>query len=253
MMLAIARREFAGLFATPTAWLFIGLCQGLLAWVFLRLVEEFQLQYQPLLVKLNSSYGATDLIAMRFLGDPRLLILLLLAAALLAMRLLAEERRGGTLPLLLAAPVSSREIVLGKFLGGLGFLLVLLLLWTAMPLSLVVATGLDFGKLAAAFLGLALLAAALLALALWISAWTAQPALAALGVFIAGLFLMVLQHGGALSGEGAGVLNYLSLLTHLDGFLRGAVASADLAYYLLLTGGLLALAVRRLDALRVQA
>ena len=49
------------------------------------------------------------------------------------------------------------------------------------------------------------------------------------------------------------MLGYLSILSHYEGFLRGQIRLADLAYFGLLIGGLLAFTVRRLDALRVQA
>lgn len=248
MMLRIAQREFAALFATPLAWLFLALGQFLLAWLLLALTEQYQQHYQPLLVKLNANLGVTDLVVIPYLADARLLMLLLLAAALLAMRLLAGERREQTLPLLLAAPVSSTEIILGKYLGALGFALLLVLLWGGMPFGLQLGTQLDIGWLLAALLGLFLLLAALFALALWVSAWSSQPAVAAVAAFAGGLLLLLLQQG-----SDSGLLRYFSVLSHYEGFLRGQVRLADLAFFALLIGGLLALAIRRLDALRVQA
>lgn len=252
MIVAIARRELGALFSSPQAWIFLALSQLVLAWSFLGLVDQYQTQLQPQLVKLNSSYGVTDLVVARFLGSPLLLLLLLLAAALMAMRVLAEERRQGTLPLLLSAPVSSSEIVLGKFLAAWGFGLALLAVWALMPLSLLLGTGIDLGRLLAALLGLALLTGAFMALAIWLSGTTGQPGLAAVATFIAGLLLMLVQHGAAAAGEGESVFAYLSVLSHVEGFLTGRVATADLAYFLLLSAGLVALAIRRLDALRVQ-
>lgn len=253
MILIIALRELRGLLASPLAWLFLAASQLLLGWRFLSLIDEYQRQYQPLLVKLNASYGVTDLVLVRFLGDPRLLLVMLLLAAVLAMRSFAEERRMATLPLLLAAPLASWQVVLGKFFGGLAFLWLALLLWMAMPLSLSLGSAVDLGRLAAAGLGLALLGGCLVALGTWASSLTDQPGLAAVLTFIAGLFLMLLHHGAALSPEAGGVLGYLGLLTHLDGFLAGRVSSAGLGYAAILVVGWLALAVRRLDALRVQS
>jgi ABC-2 type transport system permease protein len=247
MIARIARREFRALFATPLAWVYLALGQLLLAWLLLSLLERYQVRYQPLLVKLNASLGATDLVVVPYLADPRLLMLLLLAAALLGMRALAEERRHQTLPLLLAAPVSSTEIVVGKYLGSLGFGLLLVALWGGMPLGLLLGAEIDVGRLLASLVGLGLLTASLLALALWASALTGQPAVAAVTTFGGGLLLMLLQQGGE-----QGVFAYLSLLTHYDSFLRGRLAVADLAYHGVLITGFLALAIRRLDALRVQ-
>ena len=41
------------------------------------------------------------------------------------MRLFAEERKSGTIEMLLTSPVSEGTVVLGKFLGALGFFLTL--------------------------------------------------------------------------------------------------------------------------------
>jgi len=172
----------------------------------------------------------------------------LLATALLAMRLLAEERRDQTLPLLLAAPVSSSEIILGKYLGALGFALLLVLLWGGMLFGLQLGTQLDIGRIMAALLGLFLLSASLFALAVWVSAWSGQPALAAVAAFAGGLLLMLLQQSAS-----SGVVGYLSLLSHYEGFLRGQIRLADLVFFTLVISGFLAFAIRRLDALRVQA
>lgn len=247
-MWVIAGRELRSLFASPLAWLLLGVSQFLLAWWFLLLVDRYQQQYQPLLVKVASPLGVTDLVIAPFFSSLPLLMVLLLMVALLAMRLLAEERRGGTLPLLLSAPLSATQIVLGKYLGGLGFLALLVLLWLLMPLSLGLATGIDLARVAAMGLGLLGLSAALLALALYISSLNGQPAAAAAGAFGAGLLLMLLGRGVSADG----LLQYLGVLDHYERFLHGLVASVDLVYFLLLIVGFLGFTVRRLDALRLQ-
>ena len=250
MIRLIAARELRALFASPLAWGVLGLSQFVLAWRFLQLVDEYQRHYQPLLAGLETAYGVTELVAARFLGDAVPLMFLLLLAALLAMRAIAEERRAGSLPLLLAAPVSSTEIVLGKYLGNLCFLLIALALWALMPFSLQLGTALDVGRLAAGLFGLALLGAALLAVAIWASSLTAQPGLAAAVTFALGLLLMLLHLGGR--GED-NLFQYLGSLPHYDQFLAGRVHSTALSYFLLLVLGFLGFAVRRLDASRVQS
>ena len=81
------------------------------------------------------------------------------------MRLIAEERRNQTMVLLISAPVSITEIVLGKFLGLATFLLLVIGLVTLMPLSLAASTRLDYGLLLSLVAGLALLAACFAAVA----------------------------------------------------------------------------------------
>ncbi|MHC5833519.1 MAG: ABC transporter permease, partial [Nostoc sp.] len=90
----------------------------------------------------------------------------------------SEERKSGSLTLLLAAPVTLTELVVGKFLGLCGFFLVLLALLAAMPLTLLIGTPLDLGRIAAGLFGLGLLMAAFGAAGLFISTLTKEPTIA---------------------------------------------------------------------------
>jgi len=87
--------------------------------------------------------------------------------------------------MLTSAPVSMIEIVLGKYVGLLTFLVLIIALVAAMPLSLAGSTDLDYPLLASQFLGVVLLAAGFAALALYISSLTIYPVGAAFGTFAA--------------------------------------------------------------------
>ena len=65
-------------------------------------------------------------------------VLLLIISPALTMRLLAEEQRSGTIELVLTSPVRDREVVFGKFLGGLGLVASMLALTLYYPLVLFV-------------------------------------------------------------------------------------------------------------------
>ena len=152
MILTIALRELRTLFLSPLAWSILAVVQLLLAFLFLARVEMYQL-YQPQLLALDNAPGVTEIVLPDLLGNAA--IVLLLVVPLLTMRLIAEERRNKTLTLLVSAPVSMTEIVLGKYLGVLLFLLIVLALIALMPLSLLLGGGLDPGLLFSGLLGLA--------------------------------------------------------------------------------------------------
>lgn len=244
-MSSIAARDFLALLRTPVGWLLAAVSQGVLAWWYLLLLDRYRGQYEPALVSSGSRLGVADLVVAPFLGGLPLLAMLLLATAVLGMRAFAEERRSGALALLLAAPRSAAALALGKYLGALAFLTVLLLLWALMPLSLMLGTHLDPGRLAAALLGLWLAGASLLAIAVLISAATEQPGAAAAGAFAAGLLLLLVGRN-----PDAGALGWLGLTGHYRGFLDGVVAAGDLAYFALLTVTALALAAWQVGGLR---
>jgi ABC-2 type transport system permease protein len=244
-MSAIALRELRGLLRTPQGWVLLAVTQFVTAWWYLLLLDRYRSQYEPMLRKLESSQGVADLVVAPFLGGLPLLTVLLAATAVLGMRSFAEERRNATMPLLLAAPQRSAAIVAGKFLGSLAFLTLAVALWSALPMTLALGTGLDFGRLAAGILGLWLTGAALLAVATLCSTLTEQPGVAALLGFGAGLALLLIGQG-----QGEGILQYLGLTGHYQVFLEGTVAIADLAFFALLVLASLVTAAWRVQRLR---
>lgn len=250
MILTIAGRELRSLFLSPLAWSILAVVQLILAYVFLIQVELF-MQWQPRLAAMEGAPGATDIIAAPLFRTAA--IVLLLVVPLLTMRLVSEERRARTLPLLLSAPASMTEIVLGKYAGVMGFLLVLLGLTLLMPLSLVSGGGLDWGLLAAGALGLALVLASFAAAGLFLSTLTDQPTVAGVSTFGLLLLLWILDWAGGTGSETATeTFAYLSLLTHYDALLKGIFDTQDVIYYLLFSVTFLVLSIRRLDAERLQ-
>ena len=250
MALAIAWRELRNLFLSPLAWCVLAVVQGVEAWLFLGTVEQY-LEIAPRLAGNPEARGATLVISSNVFGTAG--IILLLTVPLLSMRLLSEERRSGSLALLLSAPVSSTEIVLGKYLGLLGFLGCAVLMLLLMPLSLSLGTALDWGVLVAHVLGLLLLAGAFGAAGLYISSLSRQPVVAAMGSFGLLLFLYIVNMLSQGDARLSGILHYLSLTDHYSAFLYGGFDTADVAYYLLFIAGFLVFSVRRLTALRMQA
>ncbi len=248
MIFSIAARELRGLFLSPLAWALLAVIQLIMAYLFLSQLDTFLL-LQPRLAGMEGAPGVTDIVAAPMLQTAGFLLLLIAPAV--TMRVFSDERRTGTLSLLLSAPVSMTEIVLGKFLGVLLFFLLLLAMLAAMPLSLYTGTTLDAGKLAAGLLGLALLLAAFAAVGVFMSSLTEQPVVAAISTFGLLILLWIIDWSGSGREEMSGLFRYLSLQAHLESFLKGLFSSADLAYYLILVATFLILSIRRLDNQRL--
>jgi len=249
MIGVIAAREWRGLFLSPLAWTLLAVTQALLAWIFIILINDFQ-NLQGRLAGLEHAPGVTDLVVAPLFRVAAWALLLL--TPLLTMRLFSEERRAGTLDLLLSAPVSATQIVLGKYLGVLIFLLGVVALTALMPLALMTGAALDGGKLLAGLLGLSLLAASFAAAGLYLSSLTAQPLIAATATFGLLLAFWIVDAVGAGQGIASQFFGYLSLPRHHDALLLGLVRSEDVAYYLLFSAAFLGLTIRRLDNLRLR-
>lgn len=161
-------------------------------------------------------------------------LVLLFVAPILTMRLVAEERKTGTIELLMTAPISETQVVLGKYAAALAFYL---FLW--LPTLTYVAVveyhgSVDWGPVASGYLGVIGIGALFLAFGLFASALAKNQIVAAIVAFAG---LMVLFTFGLLenlvTGEAAKeIFGYLNLWQHMDEFSKGIVDTRRLVYYL---------------------
>ncbi|MDH5765518.1 MAG: ABC transporter permease subunit [Gammaproteobacteria bacterium] len=253
MIWSIALRELRSLFLSPLAWCILAVLQFILYLVFASNIETF-FKLQPQLAVIQGAPGATDLIVAPLFEFAR--ILLLMICPLLTMRLISEERRNGTLNLLLSSPVSMTEIILGKYLGIVIFLIILVLQISLMPLSLLMGTSIDMGKLFAGMMGQVLLLASFAAAGLYFSSLTNNPVIAAITTFALLIFLFIIDsvtgtnlNAGESKSE---FFSYISLIKHSTPMLRGIVNSTDLVFFILFIVSFISLSIRQLDSQRLQ-
>ena len=249
MILTIASREFKSLFLSPLAWTVLAVLQYILAYLFLTQVETFTL-LQPKLATIEGAPGLTDIVVTPLYGNAGLI--LLLVTPLLTMRLICEERRNKTLSLLLSAPISNADIILGKYFGLLGLLLLAVLLITLMPMSLLAGGELDVGKVAANLLALVLLVTAFTATGLFMSTIAGHPTVAAMGTFGILLLLWILDWTSGMQDQRSELLEYLSILRHFQNIQSGLISTVDIGYFLLFTATFILLSIRSLDNERLQ-
>jgi len=248
MIFTIASRELKTLFLSPLAWSILAVLQLILAYLFLTQVETFT-SFQAQLATINNAPGMTEVIVQPLFGNAS--IILLLVTPLLTMRLVCEERRNKTLALLLSAPISGAEIILGKFLGILAMLTVVVMLVSLMPLSLLIGGDLDLGKLACNIFALLLLVSAFASLGLYMSCIASHPTIAAICSFGLLLLLWVLDWTVGLKSQGSDVFQYLSILKHFQNIQTGLLNTVDISYFLLFICTFLILSIRRLESDRL--
>ena len=246
MIFNIARHELSRLFKSPLAWTILAVVQFLLAFCFFWLMSRFFEANTGVLKNL----GVTVVVVAGLLQMAS--VLLLLVTPFITMHLFSEERQNGTMKLLLSSPISVTELVLGKYLAILGFLLILLVLVALMPISLMLGTELDLLQLGAGLLGLFLLMSSFAAIGLFVATLTDRTSTAAISTF--GV-LFVLAIINITSGSGVEklqlILAYLSLLSHYRNLLDGFFNSADVVYYLLISGFFVILSIWRIDSERL--
>ena len=248
MILTIARHEIKAMFLSPQAWVVLGVVQLVLGYMFLAQLDNYAI-LQPQLAHLENTPGVTDIVVAPLFQLASIILLMIMP--LITMRSFAEEKRNKTLSLLISSPLSMTEIVLGKFLGLLLFVIILVSLLMLMPLSLYVGTVLDTGKLVSIYLSMLLLLGSFAAIGLYLSSLTDNQTIASVSTFGALLMLWIIDWVGETIGDGQSVAAYLSILSHHQSMLEGVFNSSDLAYYLILITTFLGLTIRQLDRERL--
>lgn len=241
MIRTLAAKELRSLFVSPLAWTLLALLQLVTAWIFLMRLDAF-MELQPRLAQLANAPGATELIVAPTFSAAAMV--LMMVVPLLSMRLIAEERRNRTMALLMSAPVSMTQIVLGKFVGLFVFLAIPVVLVAGMGIALGLGTQLDFGLLGANALGLALLLAVFTAVGLFASSLTRQPVVAA--VLALGL-LLASWLASLASPDPGSLMQMLSVTRRFESFNAGMIDSGDVLWHFLAIAVFLALAIRQLD------
>lgn len=247
MIFNIVRKELKSLFSSPMGWVVLALLQFIFGTFFLIGVDQY-FQTMSGAMRPEERVGITAFVGQNVFGIAS--FVMLFAVPLLSMRLISEERRQQTLTFLFSAPLSLTEIVLGKFLGLVSFLSVVIVFMAVMIGSMSLWTELDFGYLFSNLLGLWLLVASFSALGIYVSSLTSQPVVAGIITFVALFALLILDH--FLANDPTSTMAYLSLMRHFEPFSRGLLDSRDFAYFLLFIFTFLTLTIRRLDADRLR-
>jgi ABC-2 type transport system permease protein len=231
----IAARELRGLFSTPVAYVLLALFLVIAGYFFFIglgvFLQELQMIQAMRRMDMLPEWNLNRRVIAPSFGTFSVIFLLLIP--LLTMRAFAEERAQGTVELLLTSPLTTWEIVLGKYLA-LFAMVGLLVLFAALYAGLLFLYGNPELLLTlAGLIGLALYGAALAALGCFVSTLTRSQMIAAVVALIAGLVLFLLDVVAQITPPGAAqeLLRYLGLRSHFENMLGGELRSEDLVYF----------------------
>ena len=222
-MLAILKKEFNSFFASPIAYLVIGvflLINGLFLWVF---KDDLNI--------LNA--GFADLNPFFYLS-PWVLLFLIPA---ITMKSFADEFHSGTIELLKTKPISNWQIVIGKFFAC--FLLIIIALaptlvyvYTVYQLGNPIGN-LDVGSTFGSYIGLLFLVATYASIGLFTSTLSKNQIVA----FILGVFITFLLFYGfnAISNSFANeslIIQQFGIYEHFKSISRGVIDTRDILYFI---------------------
>ena len=232
--LTITRKELRGYFGSPMALIFIGTFLAATLFSFFWVDAFF-------------SRGIADVRAL-FRWMPTLMIFLVAA---LTMRQWSEEQRSGTLEILLTLPVSTIQLVIGKFLSVIALVAIALALTIFLPLTVTMLGNLDWGPVLGGYTATLLLAGAYAAIGLFVSSRTDNQIVALIStVLLCGMLFLIGTPGvtdfvGNQLGE---ILRAVGAGSRFDSIERGVIDLRDLIYYLSVAGIFLTLNVLSLKA-----
>lgn len=256
--LAIAWREIRTYFTSPLAYVVMGvflLLSGYMFWASLVRFSDLCLRFG------NNPYvfnqlNLNDMVIRPLFGSMSVVFLLMIPVV--TMRLLAEERKSGTSELLFTCPITTGQVVLGKYLGAAALLAVMLLVTLSYPLLIRGASARpDMEPALVGYLGVLLMGLSFLGIGLLISAMTENQIIAAVGAFGALLMLWSIgwiadsatstlagvlnsvtfglweKAGLGLGGPTLGdLLNRLSIMEHFQDFRKGLLNTEHVVFYL---------------------
>jgi ABC-2 type transport system permease protein len=253
-ILAIVERELRAYFNSPIAYVVLTIFIFLSGLFFTQILS--QVMQMGLMSQMRAQQTGPQpmdmpgMISRGFLSTTSVILLFMMP--MLTMGLFSEEKKRGTIELLLTAPLTDVQVVLGKFFGAAAFYLIMLVS-TWIPMAVLYLYGSPAsGPILAAYLGLLLYGMAILAIGLFISTLTENQIVAAVLSFgtILVLWLVDAVAQRADSPTTKGVFTYLSILNHLDDFLKGVLATSHIIFYVSLMLMALFLTYRSIDSLR---
>src|SRR6267143_5686953 len=246
----ICRKELRSYFASPIGYAVMALFALIFGLVFFSATREFvNMGFRSQMMGGAPPMNVNEYIIRPLLGFAGTVTLFLVP--LITMRLIAEEKRNGTIELLLTSPIQDLSIILGKWLGAM--LLYLLVLGMSLPnMALLFAWGKpDWKPVLVAYLGLILQGGCLLAIGVLISAMTSNQIVAGgAGFFVSLLLYMLSWFTEFDSTTTSRVVNYVSIVTHMENFSKGMLDLKDAIFYVTFIFLVLFLTVRQMESLR---
>ena len=216
-MWTLAKRELRSYFDSPTAYVVMSVFLLFTGWFF------------------GTTLFLENSASLRSMFDLVPFIFLFFIPAI-TMSTFAEERRSGTLELLLTMPVKDWQVIAGKLLAVVLFLMASVSLTIVYAITIASLGDLDVGATIGGYVGLILLGTACASVGMFASSLTRNQVVSFILGFaiIFGLFLLD-KVTAFVPSSVAGLFQYLGTDYHYRNLLRGVIDSRDVLYYVSLT------------------
>ena len=229
----IAKRDLGSFFNSPIFYVITTVFLIIYSYIFVNILSFFSMQSMQSgqLQQMGIALNVNEMVIEPSFQN--MAVVLLLIIPIVTMRSFAEEKKSKTFRLLLSSPVHLKEIILGKFLACM-IVVTLMVLISSYSIGFLFMIGEpDVGPVLTGYLGILLTAGCYVSVGIFASSLTENQIVAAVVTFGFSLFMWVIGWGAQTANSTTGqVLEYLSIIEHMDRFLKGMIETSDLAYYL---------------------
>ena len=232
-MTAIFKKELKSYFMSPIGYIFVGIFTFLASMFF----SSGVLMYQQADISLVFS-NVNEIY--------------LFLAALLTMRLLSEEKNKRTDQLLLSAPVSVTEIVLGKYLAAMTVFGITMLISLIFPVIMFMYGQPALSEVISSYIGFILIWGAFISVGVFISSLTESQIIAGVFTFASLLVIYFISwfETNVQNEIVKRIINMFSLFSRYSDFQNGILNIQNIIYYLSFIFVFLFLTVRVIDRKR---
>ena len=211
---AIMKKELMGYFTTPIAYIVFTVFLVITGWFF----------FSTFFI-----YGQAELRGF-FQLLPMIFSFVIPA---ITMRLFAEEKHSGSLEIIMTLPVTTLEVVVGKFLAGTVFVVLMLVPTVFYAVSVSVVGSPDYGPIIGGYLGAILLGGAFSAVGVFASTLSKNQIVAfIIGLAICITLTLIDKFLFFLHSSILGFVEYIGADFHFRNISRGVIDSRDIIYFI---------------------
>lgn len=247
-ILSIMKKELKIYFSSPLIYIISALFSAIIGWAFFNLLINFVDSTQNLPENVVGQVSFIQAVVYRLFGNINFVMLFI--CPLITMKLISEEKKNSTLEFLLTAPITSFQIILGKYLSSLVVVFFIISTTFIFPIILSSSGMNAFNNIAMGYLGLIFNIMFFHAVGIFASSLTENQIISALITVICILFVWMVSWASQSTSNYlmAEVFKYAGMIDHFDNFVRGLFKTSDIVYYLTWTGFFLGLSVKTIDS-----
>ncbi|MFN7181685.1 MAG: ABC transporter permease [Planctomycetota bacterium] len=218
-VIVLALKEFKTYFVTPIAYIYLAIFLSVPSWIYFSALFEIREA------------------SLRYYFNLILWVLVFFIPAV-SMRLWSEEKRTGTIEVLLTLPLSNIEVVAGKFVAGMLFILVSIFATLPIPIIVNSLGELDWGIVFTSYLGFFLMGILFLSIGMFFSVTTRNQIVAYLVTMLVLFLLVIVNKDFILKQIPESLLPLkkffilIGVTDRFETFLRGLVDTRDIFYFL---------------------